>query len=579
MRKNRRRIAAGIVAIMLILMMVVSLAAAARGDELEEGAALSASSETETSEEGQVTAADTETAVSAETAAASGQEETETGTAASGLEETGTGTAVSGQEETGTGTAVSGQGKDKTDAAQTGQTDQGGHIYIENIDITDMTPAQAEEALGQKMEELCSDKIVLYAGAGQAVTTAGDLGLTYRNAHVVDEAMSIGKKGNVYKRFCAERALRNSGDIVVDLDLTVPQAKALEVVKEKKEELNCEPRACGLRMNEDRSFSVTPQRDGISVVEEASAIQIANYMNDVWHGGEGGVSLICNVTPGSDSTEELKKVKDILGVGTTSYRPEDDTNRDTNIRLAVDHINGTLLYPGEEFSANEVIGPQNLTTGFKLGGTYSSGGVIQTYGGGVCQVTTTLYNAVLASELEVTERHNHSFLVHYADPAFDAAIAEDSLDFRFVNNLSSPVYIEGDVDSEGLITFQIYGEETRDPSRRIEFINSTGEWIDYETEFVTDSSMWLGYITATNGQEGLDAQLWKYIYTGDNEIPQEELVNISRYDAMPMTYRIGTMNASNETLAMINNAIATGDLYQVQMAVNNGTIETQDAQI
>ena len=556
MRKNRRRIAAGIVAVLLILMMVVSLAAAARGDELEESAASSASSVTEVSADSTEDAKDAEAAEDVQAS-----QNTEAAEKAAG-----------GENAT---PAVSG-GTESSSAEQTGA---GGHIYIENIDITDMTSAQAEAALGEKMEKLSNDKIVLYAGSQQAVTTAGDLGLTYRNAHVVDEAMSIGKKGNVYKRFCAERALRNSGDIVVDLDLTVPQAKALEVVKAKKDELNCEPRACGLRMNEDRSFSVTPQRDGISVVEEASAIQITNYMNEVWHGGEGGVSLICNVTPGSDSTEELKKVRDILGVGSTSYHPEDDLNRDTNIRLAVDHINGTLLYPGEEFSASEVIGPQNLMTGFRLGGTYSSGGVIQTYGGGVCQVTTTLYNAVLTAELEVTERHNHSYLVHYADPAFDAAIAEDTMDFRFVNNLSAPIYIEGSVDSEGQITFQIYGEETRDPSRRIEFVNSTGEWIDYETEFMTDSSMYLGYITATNGQEGLDAQLWKYIYYGDNDIPQEELVNISRYESMPLTYRIGTMNASNETLAMINAAMATGDLYQVQMAVNNGTIVTEDGQI
>ncbi len=549
MKKNRRRIAAGAVALLLALMMILSLAAAARGEETAES--MTESSVSADPADGDVAAADVN---------------------ASSVDENALSSNVNAAP------AVPDQ------AGQTASSDmlpegRGGRIYIENIDITDMTAEEAENALARKMEELCNDRIVLYAGSQQAVTTAGALGLTYRNTHVVDEAMSIGKRGNVYKRFCAERALKNSGDIVVDLDLSVPQATVLEVVRSKEDELNCEPRACGLRMNEDRSFSVTPQRDGISIVEEASAIQITNYMNEDWHGGEGGVSLIANVTPGTDSTEELKKVRDILGVGTTSYHPEDDENRDINIRLAVDHINGTLLYPGEEFSASEVIGPQNLQTGFRLAGTYSSGGVIQTYGGGVCQVTTTLYNAVLTAELEVTERHNHSYLVHYADPAFDAAIAEDSMDFRFVNSLNTPIYIEGSVDSGGLITFRIYGEETRDPSRRIEFVNSTGEWIDYETEFVTDSSMYLGYITATNGQEGLDAQLWKYIYYGDNELPQEELVNISRYEAMPLTYRIGTMNASNETLAMISAAMATGDLGQVQVAVNNGTVIEQDGQI
>ena len=541
---KKRRLAAGIVAVILSLMMVLSLAAAARGQELEQETA-------------------GETASAADTTAAETVSGAEDISAATGSVTEGT------LSEAGTSAVSDAPAGTQGGAAETAA---GGRIYIENLDITDMTKAQAEEALEKKMEELKKDRIVLYAGTQQAVTTAGELGLTYKNAFVVEEAMSIGKKGNVLKRFCAQRALRDSGDIVIDLDLSVPQSTVLEVVREKEEELNCEPRSCGLRMNEDRSFSVTPQRDGISVVEEASAIQVTNYMNQVWHGGEGGVTLISNVTPASDSTEDLKKVTDILGTGTTSYVPSDDANRDTNIRLAVEHINGTLLYPGEEFSANEVIGPQTAETGFKLGGTYSAGGIIQTYGGGVCQVTTTLYNAVLTAELEVTERHNHSYLIHYADPAFDAAIAEDSLDFRFVNNLSIPVYIEGSVDNEGNIVFNIYGDETRDPSRRIEFTNSTGEWIEYETKYVADSSLQFGYITATSGQQGLDAQLWKQIYYGDNEIPEEELVNISRYQPMDMTYRIGTYNASNDTLAMINNAIATGDLYQIQMAVNSGSV-------
>ena len=550
MRKDkRRRLAAGIVAVALALMMILSLAAAARAEETEESSpAQSASSSVSAADEAQVDEAASSAAFS------------ETGTTASD-------------------TAAAGSGDSAQAGSSADSAEAGGRIYIENLDITDMTKAQAEEALAEKMEELKKDRIVLYAGTQQAVTTAGALGLTYNNEFVVEEAMSIGKKGNVLKRFCAQRALRDSGDIVIDLDLAVPQATVLEVVKEKEEELNCAPRSCGLRMNEDRSFSVTPQRDGISIVEEASAIQITNYMNHVWHGGEGGVTLISNVTPASDSTEDLKKVTDVLGSGTTSYNPEDDGNRDTNIRLAVEHINGTLLYPGEEVSANEVIGPQTAETGFKLGGTYSSGGVIQTYGGGVCQVTTTLYNAVLTAELEVTERHNHSFLIHYADPAFDAAIAEDSLDFRFVNNQSIPVYIEGTVDSEGNIVFNIYGDETRDPNRRIEFTNSTGEWIDYETKYIADASLQFGYITATSGQEGLDAQLWKQIYYGDNDIPEEELVNISRYQPMDMTYRIGTYNASSDTLAMINNAIATGDLYQIQMAVNSGSVITEEGYI
>lgn len=132
------------------------------------------------------------------------------------------------------------------------------------------------------------------------------------------------------------------------------------------------------------------------------------------------------------------------------------------------------MYPGDTFSTYNTVKPFSTENGYEMAGSYLNGKVVDSIGGGICQVSTTLYNAVLRAELEVTERHNHSMIVTYVDPSADAAIAESSgKDFVFVNNTDYPIYIDGHT-ADKKITFTIYGVETRAKNRAV----------DYESEVV-----------------------------------------------------------------------------------------------
>ena len=107
-----------------------------------------------------------------------------------------------------------------------------------------------------------------------------------------------------------------------------------------------------------------------------------------------------------------------------------------------------------------------------MAGAYENGQVVESVGGGVCQVATTLYNAVIRAELEVSMRYNHSMIVNYVPASSDAAIAGTYKDFRFVNNYDTPIYIEG-YCSGGIVTFVVYGKETRDADREVSFNSVT----------------------------------------------------------------------------------------------------------
>uniref|UniRef100_I5ARI1 Putative vancomycin resistance protein n=1 Tax=Eubacterium cellulosolvens (strain ATCC 43171 / JCM 9499 / 6) TaxID=633697 RepID=I5ARI1_EUBC6 len=452
----------------------------------------------------------------------------------------------------------------------------GGRIYIDNIDVTDMTEEEASAAVERRMKELSDSIIVFYADEQSYRTTAGKLGLGYSNRDVVKEALSIGRKGNVYKRFLAEQAMKNKEQIILKLFFTVSPEKVREVVEKSAESLNCDAQSNGLKLNEDNSFTITGGRNGVDINVSESVEKVITYMEDEWTGGQGGVELKANVTKYKNGRDQLSLVTDLLGSGRTAYATG-NRSHDVNVEIAVRHIDGTVLYPGEEFSAEKVIGPTTAENGFLPGDTYEGTKVVKTYGGGVCQTSTTLYNAVIRAELEVTERHNHSYLVSYVDPGFDAAISEGSLDFRFKNNSDAPIYIQG-ITKDGYLTFNIYGHETRDPNRTISFESRVDEYKDVEKAYDTDATKPLGSIESSGGIQGCVAELWKLIYV-NGEFSEEERVNSSNYQMMPYTFTAGTKDADGATLAAISAACQQQDLGALQVAVSSGsTVQTAEDQ-
>ena len=112
-----------------------------------------------------------------------------------------------------------------------------------------------------------------------------------------------------------------------------------------------------------------------------------------------------------------------------------------------------------------------MENGYQSAAEYSSGKVVEGIGGGVCQVSTTLYNAVINAELEIVERHNHTYSVGYVDASMDAAIAEDVMDLRFRNNYDTPIFISGNAYG-GTVSFYIYGKETRSPDRTVTYYST-----------------------------------------------------------------------------------------------------------
>lgn len=436
-------------------------------------------------------------------------------------------------------------------------------VYIGDIDVSGMTVSDANTALHNYFDKMAGAEITLSAGEDKNLTITGDeLGISWKNPQVVEEAYSLGHTGNIVKRYKALKDLKKNGHRF-DIEYGFNEDHLNDIVANRCSSFNQDKVNYRLLKTED-GFSVTQGQSGYVVDVNESISAIKNFVTGGWDGEKATVALSVKEDVPRGSSEELSKVKDVLGTYTTSYKTS-GSSRSANVANGCSLINGTTIYPGEEFSVLDAITPFTEANGYYPAGSYLNGIVVESIGGGICQVSTTLYNAVLLAELDVTERHNHSMIVTYVSPSADAAIAESGgKNFRFVNSTDYPIYIEGYTTSDKHITFTIYGVETRDPGRKIDFKSEVLETTPASAdEFRTDASQGLGYVGVQSAHIGYKAQLRKVVTENGVEV-SNEVINSSTYKMVPKIVSVGTAGANEIAMAQLQTAMATGDVGTVK---------------
>lgn len=427
-------------------------------------------------------------------------------------------------------------------------------VYIGSVSVGGMTEQEAYDAIAAYADSVNQAVFTLTANGKSAKATAEDLGITVKNTSAVKEALAVGKEGNLIRRYKDRKDLSHGGK-VFELPLAIDETQAAATLTEKAKTLNNNAVNCGLK-RVNGQFEITEGSSGVEVNVAESVTAIEEYLTDSWDGTDTELELVAEVVEPKGTKEELSKVKDLLGSYNTNYSTS-SAGRCKNIDVAAGKIDGTVLYPGDEFSVAATIGPLTAAGGYELAGAYENGQTVQSYGGGVCQVSTTLYNAVILAELEVTQRSNHSMIVTYVKPSMDAAIAGDYKDLKFVNNLDAPIYLEGYTSGKNLY-FNIYGQETRPANRKVSYESEVVSEDNPPTQFVATGEP-IGSIATVQGQHtGYVAKLWK-IVTVDGVEKSREAFNKSRYKSSPRIVNVGTASADPNATAAMNAAIATGD--------------------
>lgn len=438
------------------------------------------------------------------------------------------------------------------------------HVFIDTVNVSGMNEKEAKAAIEEKLNEYKAMKLTLVADEAKLDATLGEIGFEMKDTEkLVKEAVSYGKEGGVFMRYSVIKELSEDNPVILKTVYSV-DAKAVEkTVAEKMPELdNAAKNATITRAN--GAFVITDDKKGVAVDAVKSADVIQTYLNDKWTKQSGNsIGLVTKIDEPKVTREQLENVKDLLGTYTTTCGT--GGGRVQNIITGAKHINGAVLMPGDEYSANAAMEPYTFENGYAEAGSYENGKVVQSMGGGICQVSSTLYNAVILSELEIVERAAHSMLVSYVEPSMDAAIAGDFKDLKFKNNTEFPIYIEAYV-SGGKITFNVYGKETRPATRKVAFESEVISSTPAGEKFIASGDPVGTIKKASSGYTGMKTKLWKVVYENGVEVSRK-VVNNSTYAASAAVYHVGTATNNPQAAAIVGNAIPSNNRATIQAAV------------
>ena len=429
-------------------------------------------------------------------------------------------------------------------------------ITFNGTDVSGMTVSEAEAVIDDYLASFEDARFTLNANGKSVTATPSKFGLTVRKNDVIEKALSYGNKGNFVEKYKAvkdkEEGVTKNFALVLDIDPEVSR----EFFLEHSKDLDDAGSDCTLK-HENGEFVFVEGSSGTVVDVEASTAKLASFVQSNWNGEGASIDLITKVTKPLGNKEELSVIKDVLGTYTTDYSTSSSA-RKANVANGCSKINGKVLYPGQTISVAETVNPMTAENGYQLAGSYENGTTVETYGGGICQVSSTLYNAVMRAELEIVTRSAHSMVVSYVEPSMDAAIAGYAKDFQFKNNKEYPVYIEG-ITTGNKITFTIYGVETRDPSRVVTFESEIVEQIDPVNTYVASAAEGVGYLARTQGAHtGYKARLWKIVTENGVEV-ERRIYNNSRYNVSNPIYTVGIASDNPSATAAMQAAIATQD--------------------
>ncbi len=348
----------------------------------------------------------------------------------------------------------------------------------------------------------------------------------------------VATKGEDGERIIEENAIKLVEKAILDGDsdivmLKKEQVKAPELtVDYLKKEICSEPKNATYEIVENR-LNITPEKTGVKI-DMATAERILKEAS-------GNVVRI----PAEIIQPEITAAKieadlfpDLLGSYRTKYNAG-DVSRSHNVALASSKISGTILDAGEVFSYNDIVGPRTAARGFKEAGVYVGNKVERGLGGGICQVSSTLFNAVVLSDLKIVYRTNHSLPVSYVPLGRDATVSYGSIDFKFSNNTDGPIKIVASA-SGGVNEVRIYGVK-KHPGRTVEMqTECTGTYAP-KTEIIEDPTLPVGEIEVEQKGANGSSHITYKITKENGKIIKTETLTKSKYSAQDRIERVGTL--------------------------------------
>lgn len=520
-------------------------------------------------------------------------------------------------------------------------------VSISGIDVSGLSREEAKGKLEAVYNEKKENDIDLEHNEFETTLSPELMEVNYKIDEAVESAVSIGKSKNIFKNnydilgtligkrnipvemTINEEATRQT---IEDMNASLPDVLIDSSYSIEDDELIITKGKAGVKIDTDNLLNQVKQKlndlnDNENFIEipvvnkEPEAIDIDKIHSEVYKEPQNAYYTkdpftVYPEVEGVDfdveaAKELLKEDKDEYVIKLTITKPEitldeigteafpdqlstfttrydvSDVDRSTNLRLASEKINGTVLKPGETFSYNKTVGARTIAAGYKNAKVYESGKVVDGIGGGICQVSSTLYNAALLANLEIVERRNHQFVTSYVGAGRDATVVYGQTDFKFKNTRKYPIRIVVTTNA-GILKISIFGIKEEN-EYTFKFNTKTVSSIPYKTQYIEDSSLPAG--TEKVEQKGANGLITETYITKmlDGKVVSTELLSKDTYSAMTRIIRRGTKktsssnsNATTTTTQSTNTEEATTKPTQEEVQKpqetqpTEGTVDTEN---
>lgn len=356
--------------------------------------------------------------------------------------------------------------------------------FIENIDVSGLTKENAIKAVNDGYSKRLTNKKVIVETPGKKYSVSySELNAKYNIEEMVNTAFNRNKNLSLFSRY---KVIKKPVNINYKLTLNYNQNKLKSFADKIEKETNKDPQNASIKMSGSGSFTTIPEQKGSkldknSLIKEIDRQVVSSDENDI------KVEAKYNSIEAAVTQDKLSSINAMISSFSTEFASRSSAERANNIAIATRSINGTLLMPGDVFSFNNIVGKRTAEKGYKPAPVIIDNKVDTDFGGGICQVSSTLYNSMLRADVRATERAHHTLPSSYVDLGMDATVDFGNIDYKFRNTLPYPIYIEG-FTGGGNICFNIYSNSSL-TDKKYDLSSEVYATIQPGTKYIDDPTM------------------------------------------------------------------------------------------
>ncbi|WP_035289464.1 VanW family protein [Clostridium sp. KNHs214] len=394
-------------------------------------------------------------------------------------------------------------------------------VSIENIDVSGKTKEQAITLINEKYgDKVLKKNILIKAPNKEYKISYSQLNAKYNISETVDEAFKYARNMGILQKY---KLIKNPKNQKHMLKFKYDGKYIDVLLNEMKKEINKEAKDATIRKVGDLSFDVTESVDGKVLNEDKLKKNINSSINGKVDDKDSIITPEIKTVAAKVQSKSLKSINSRISYFTTKFNTSaSNENRNYNIKLSAKAINGRIIMPGESFSFNEVVGERSAARGYKDAPVIVGNKVESGLGGGVCQVSSTLYNAVLRANMRSIQRTPHTLPSSYVPKGLDATVSYGSLDYKFKNTLNYPVYLESYAEGNTLVC-SIYSNLSLNQVK-YDFVSEVYETIPSSTNYVNDSTLPKGTeVIETTAKNGYRVNVYKVTYKNGQQVSKDLL--------------------------------------------------------